>query len=142
MAKLPIRSILCATAILGTALYQSDLAAAQQAPPAQAPPASRAEPPSTKPPAVKPSETPAGGEEKDLVGLAVFSSDGTRVGDVRAVNTGPDGAVVALHIRTGGFLGFGGRTVAVPQGRYTRAGRSVRLDLDSGQVKDLAEVKE
>jgi hypothetical protein len=142
MAKLPIRSILCATAFLGTALGQSELAAAQQAPPAEVPPAPRAEPPSTKPPAVKPSEAPAATPEKDLVGLDVFSSDGTRVGDVRAVSTGPSGVVVALHIRTGGFLGFGGRTVAVPQGRFTRAGRSIRLDLDSGQVSELPEVKE
>jgi hypothetical protein len=138
MAKLPIRSILCATAILGTC----GLAAAQQAPPAEVPPAPRAAPPSTKPPAVKPSEAPAATPEKDLVGLDVFSSDGTRVGDVRAVSTGPSGVVVALHIRTGGFLGFGGRTVAVPQGRFTRAGRSIRLDLDSGQVSELPEVKE
>ena len=142
MARLPIRSILCATAILGTALGLCDLAAAQQAPPAEAPPAPRAEPPSTKPPAVKPSEAPATTPEKDLVGLDVFSSDGTRVGDVRAVSTGPSGDVVALHIKTGGFLGFGGRIVAVPQGRFTRAGRSVRLDLDSGQVSELPEVKE
>lgn len=142
MARLPIRSTLCATAFLGTALGQCDLAAAQQAPPAEAPPAPRAEPPSTKPLAVKPSEAPAATPEGDLVGLDVFSSDGTRVGDVRAVSTGPSGDVVALHIRTGGFLGFGARIVAVPQGRFTRAGRSVRLDLDSGQVSGLPEVKE
>ena len=142
MARLPTRSILCATAFLGAALGLCDLAAAQQAPPAEVPPAPRAEPPSAKPPAVKPSEAPATTAEKDLVGLDVFSSDGTRVGDVRAVSTGPSGDVVALHIKTGGFLGFGGRIVAVPQGRFTRAGRSVRLDLDSGQVSELPEVKE
>jgi hypothetical protein len=80
--------------------------------------------------------------EKDLVGLDVFSSDGTRVGDVRAVSTGPSGDIVALYVRTGGFLGFGARTVAIPQGRFTRTGRSVRLDLDSGQVSELPEVKD
>jgi hypothetical protein len=77
-----------------------------------------------------------------MVGLDVFSSDGTRVGDVRAVSTGPSGDVVALHIRTGGFLGFGGRVVAIPQGRFTRAGRSIRLDLDSGQVSALPDLKD
>jgi sporulation protein YlmC with PRC-barrel domain len=150
MARLPIRSILCATAILGgilapvlgSTLGLWSLAGAQQAPPAAAPPTPRNEPPSSKPPAVKPSEAPAAAGEKDLVGLDVFSSDGTRVGDVRAVSTGPSGDIVALLVRTGGFLGFGSRIVAIPHGRFSRAGRSVRLDLDSGQVSELPEVKE
>jgi len=78
---------------------------------------------------------------RDLVGLNVFSADGTRVGEVRAVNTGPSGDIVALHVRTGGFLGFGGRIVAIPQGKFIRSGQSIRLDLDSEEVTGLPEVK-
>lgn len=103
------------------------------------PPRPEAAPPSSKTPAVKPSETPAA---QDLVGLNVFSADGTRIGEVRAVNTGPSGDIVALHIRTGGFLGFGGRIVAIPQGKFIRSGQSIRLDLDSDQVTGLPEVKD
>jgi hypothetical protein len=119
-------------------------AAAQQAPaqPPIPPPSERAPqatPPSAKAPAVKPSEAPAA---QDLVGLSVFSSDGTRVGEVRAVNTGPNGNIVALHVRTGGFLGFGGRIVAIPEGRFFRSGQSIRLELDSDQVGSLPEVKD
>jgi hypothetical protein len=120
-------------------------AAAQQAPaqpPTPPPPSERvpqATPPPAKAPAVKPSEAPAA---QDLVGLSVFSSDGTRIGEVRAVGTGPNGNIVALHIRTGGFLGFGGRTVAVAEGRFFRSGQSIRLDLDSDQVGSLPEVKD
>src|SRR5262245_56626636 len=133
MARLPIRSTSCAFAVLGLC----SLAVAQQtpAPPAEAPPAPRTEPapggppPTAKPPAVKPSEAPAAVPEQSLVGLDVFSSDGTRVGDVRATSTGPGGEIVALHVRTGGFLGFGGRVVAIPQGRFTRSGKSIRLEL-------------
>jgi hypothetical protein len=99
-------------------------------------------PPAPKPPAVKPSETPAAPTARDLVGLNVFSSDGTRVGEVRAVNTGPSGDIVALHIRTGGFLGFGGRIVAIPQGKFIRSGQSIRLDLDSDAVTGLPEVND
>jgi hypothetical protein len=102
-------------------------------------------PPSSKAPAVKPAEAPAAPGTpvaQDLVGLNVFSSDGTRVGEVRAVNTGADGDIVALHIRTGGFLGFGGRIVAIPQGKFIRSGQSVRLDLDSEEVTGLPEVKD
>jgi hypothetical protein len=137
MARTSIRSISCASAILGSALGLWSLAAAQQAPREPAPDA-----PSTKPPTVRPSEAPSAAPEHNLVGLDVFSADGTRVGQVRAVSTGPGGEVVALHVRTGGFLGFGGRIVAIPQGRFTRAGKSVRLDLDSEQVSRLPEVRE
>jgi hypothetical protein len=101
-------------------------------------------PPSSKAPAVKPADAPAAPGTpvgQDLVGLNVFSSDGTRVGEVRAVNTGANGDIVALHIRTGGFLGFGGRIVAIPQGKFIRSGQSVRLDLDSEEVTGLPEVK-
>jgi hypothetical protein len=119
-------------------------AAAQQAPaqPSTPPSAERvpqATPPPAKAPAVKPSEMPVA---QDLVGLSVFSSDGTRVGEVRGVNTGPSGNIVALRIRTGGFLGFGGRTVSIPEGRFFRSGQSIRLDLDSDQVGSLPEVKD
>jgi hypothetical protein len=122
------------------------VAAAQQAPaqPPTTPPtpserAPQATPPPAKAPAVKPSEAPAA---QDLVGLSVFSSDGTRIGEVRAVHTGPNGNIVALRVRTGGFLGFGGRTVAISEGRFFRSGQSIRLDLDSDQVGSLPEVKD
>jgi hypothetical protein len=64
------------------------------------------------------------------------------VGEVRSVATAPNGNVAALHIRTGGFLGFGGRIVAVPEGKFIRSGQSIRLDLDSDQVSDLPQVRE
>jgi hypothetical protein len=76
------------------------------------------------------------------VGLVVFSSDGTRVGEVRSVHTGPRGDIVSLHVRTGGFLGFGGRIVAIPEGKFIRSGHSIRLDLDSDAVTGLPDVKD
>jgi sporulation protein YlmC with PRC-barrel domain len=151
MATLPTRTISCVAAILGSildpVLGASPPAGAQQtevspSSPPGAPPSARPVPPRpSKPPAVKPSEAPIG-PEQELVGLDVFSSDGTRVGQVRSVTTGAGGDVVALLIRTGGFLGFGGRTVAIPQGRFTRTGQTIRLDLDTDQVSGLPEVKE
>ena len=96
-------------------------AAAQQAAP---PPAQEQDPTPSKPPAVNPSDAPAARTGQDLVGLLVFSSDGTRVGEVRSVNTGPDGQIVSLHVRTGGFLGFGGRIVAIPEANSSGADRA------------------
>ncbi len=152
MAKLQTPGILC---VLAMVVALPLAASAQQEPTAPAPSAApekiappKTEPgpdamaPSTKPPAVNPSETPAAQTAKDLVGLDVFSSDGTRIGEVRSVNTGPSGDIVALRIRTGGFLGFGGRIVAIPQGKFIRAGQSIRLDLASDEVTGLPEVKD
>jgi hypothetical protein len=138
--KLHARCSWCAV-ILGVAL-PLDLAAAQA--PAQ-PTSPTTEAPTTpksgsQPPlAARPVETPA---SQNLIGLNVFSADGTRVGEVRSVSTGPAGDVIALHIRTGGFLGFGGRIVAIPGGKFIRSGQSIRLDLDSDEVAGLPEVKD
>jgi hypothetical protein len=149
--RVPVRGVLSAAAILGALSF---MAAAEDAPvqprPAQpgpaAPPAAQqaepdanATPEAPKVPAVKPSEAPA---SQSLVGLMVFSADGTRVGDVKSVDTGPGGNVVALHVRTGGFLGFGGRIVAIPGGKFIRSGQSIRIDLDSDEVSGLPEVRD
>jgi hypothetical protein len=112
-------------------------AAAQQTPA----PAPDPGPSPQRPHAAPPSETPAGQPGQDLVGLSVFSSDGTKVGDVRAVDTGPSGNVAALHVRTGGFLGFGGRIVAIPEGSFARKGPDIRLTLTADEVGRLPEVK-
>ena len=76
-----------------------------------------------------------------LIGLAVFSSDGSRLGTVQAVNAEPDGKVKAIHIKTGGFLGFGGKMVAIPEGKFTRAGENVQLGLTAEEVSKLPELK-
>ena len=147
MAKLKTARLLCAAATVGAWPL---IAAAQQSPPLQSPPtgapalpkadpAPQVAPPPAKAPGVKPSEAPAG---QGLVGLNVFSADGTRVGEVQSVDTGPNGDIVALHVRTGGFLGFGGKVVAVPEGRFMRSGQSVRLDFDADQIDSLPTVKD
>jgi hypothetical protein len=123
-------------------------AVAQQAPP----------PPAEKPPLAKPEAAPAPapnqpqqkppappkaakGEAGTLVGLTAFSSDGNKVGDVRAVKTAPDGKTT-LHVRTGGFLGFGGRIVAIPEERYTKSGQNIQLSLTYEEVSKLPAVKD
>jgi hypothetical protein len=142
MSILKPQGALGAAAILGL----SALAAVAQEGPAPAPPAetlpmTKPEPSPQKRPAVPPSQTPAGTPAgQDLVGLSVFSSDGTRVGDVRSVTTGPSGNITALYVKTGGFLGFGGRIVAIPGGRFGRSGKNIRLTLSAEQVDKLPEV--
>jgi hypothetical protein len=97
-------------------------------------------------PAMKPA-TPRTTEQtapkvNPLVGLAVFSSDGSKLGNVHSVNAEPDGKVKAIHIKTGGFLGIGGKLVAIPEGKFTRSGENIQLGLTSDEVSKLPEVKE
>ncbi len=137
--------IMYALAILAT----PPLTVSAQQAPVTPPPAEKPDPPGgTAPgPDVAPSpKTPFGASAtqaaQDLVGLNAFSSDGTRVGEVRSVKTGPSGEIVALRVHSGGFLGFGGRIVAIPQGKFIRSGQSIRLDFDSDEVKRLPEVSD
>jgi len=130
----PIR-LLSAAALLTL----SALAAAQQTP---APEPSQPEKP---PMAQKPATPPSSSETKSahpLMGLTAVSSDGSNIGDVRAVKTTPDGKVTALHVHSGGFLGFGGKIVEIPEGQFSRSGDRVQLTFTGEQVSKLPAVKD
>jgi hypothetical protein len=119
---------------------------------APSPPSSSASAPAARPeqapmPQAAPPSTPgkaaaAPREANPLIRMAVFSSDGSKVGMVQSVSTGPDGSVKSIHIRTGGFLGFGARLVAIPEGRFTRNGNNIQLGMTADEVSKLPEVKE
>jgi hypothetical protein len=64
------------------------------------------------------------------------------VGEVRATTTDPGGDVGTLHVRTGGFLGFGTRIVAIPAGSFTRSGQIIRLNLSAEQVNKLPSMQD
>jgi hypothetical protein len=113
--------------------------------PSPAPPGQSDQPSAQKPAAASPqppSRSKPGPVAQTLVGKDAFSSDGTRVGDVRAVKTAPDGRITALLVRTGGFLGFGGRTVEIPEGRFTPSRQDVRLDMTADEASRLPEIKD
>lgn len=126
---------------LATASAQTEAPKTQTSPPPAANPAPTT--PTTPSPA-KPADksVTAPGDAKSLVGLAVFSSDGNKMGNVRSVSAGPDGTVKAIHIKTGGFLGFGGKVVAIPEGRFTKSGDNIQLGISADEVSKLPEVKE
>jgi PRC-barrel domain len=113
--------------------------------PSAPPPTARPEPAPT-PPAAQPgttgTATTAPREANPLIRMPVLSSDGSKLGTVQSVSTGPDGSVKSIHIRTGGFLGFGARLVAIPEGRFTRNGDNVQLGMTADEVSKLPEVKE
>jgi PRC-barrel domain len=139
-----------AAAVLAAVPVLSALAQTQSpaAPEAVTPPAA------TKPDAMSPAQrpttpsavpemtakTPSSGNA--LVGLAVFSSDGNKLGAVHSVASGPDGNVTAIYLKTGGFLGFGGKIVAIPLGKFTRAADIIQVSMTADEVSRLPEAKE
>lgn len=141
--------------MLGAAAFLSvsTLAAmAQTTPPApSSPPAEK--PPMNKPeaaPAPQTAPTPAPqrpaaaakNEKHPMVGRNTLSSDGSKVGDVRAVKTGPDGKVTAIQIKVGGFLGFGGKVVEISNNKFTEKGDTIQLGYTSDELSNLPEVKD
>jgi hypothetical protein len=92
--------------------------------------------------APKPSDTQSAAPAKNpMIGLSVFSSDGSKLGSVQSVNAGSDGTVKAIRLKTGGFLGFGGKMVEIPEGKFTKSGENVQLGMTADEVSKLPEVK-
>jgi hypothetical protein len=72
-----------------------------------------------------------------LIGTLVFSSDGIKLGTVRNVETGADGTMTAIHFKTGGFLGFGGKVVAIPVGKFTPSAAKIDVLMTADEVSKL-----
>jgi sporulation protein YlmC with PRC-barrel domain len=81
---------------------------------------------------------PAMPESADAaIGMSVFTSDGRKIGEVKDVKPAPDGKTSIIHIKTGGFLGFGGKIVEIPPGKFAKSGRNVQLGLTYEEVNRL-----
>ncbi len=95
-------------------------------------------------PAQKPTDKSAAAPTKanPLIGLTVYSSDGSKMGTVQSVATAPDGKATAIHLKTGGFLGIGGKLVAIPDTKFTRTGARIQLSMTSDEVGKLPEYRE
>ena len=151
MSNLKRAKILAAAAFLAAAPLAFAAAQTTTSPPTSpttSPPAAR---PESATPGTTPSDTTRSPATPDksaamtassLVGLAVFSSDGSKISNVRSVTTEPDGKVKAIQFKTGGFLGFGGKVVSVPDGKFTRSGENIQLRMSADEVSKLPEVKE
>jgi hypothetical protein len=154
----PVRLLAAVTILAGIPLLS---VSAQTPPPSPTSPPAATKPdavpmpqtgPATRPadPAEKPAVAPRSGDKSatapakvnPLVGLTVFSSDGNKLGTVHSVSAAPDGKVKAIHIKTGGFLGIGGKLVAIPDGKFTRSGENIQLGMTADEVSKLPAVKE
>jgi sporulation protein YlmC with PRC-barrel domain len=93
-------------------------------------------------PKAAPTTRPADPVQNPLIGLAVFSSDGNKVGTVDSVDGEPDGKITAINIKVGGFLGFGTKVVVIPEGKFQRAGAIVRIGMTAEDISKLPAVKD
>ena len=150
MSMLKPFRILGAMAILATAPLIA--ANAQTQPPAPSEPPAASKPETAPLPQTLPTQKPMIAPRADksvtppakvhpLIGLAVFSADGNNLGSVHSVASDAHGKVAAIHIKTGSFLGIGGKLVAIPEGKFTRSGVNVRLGMTAEEVSKLPEVK-
>lgn len=138
------RQLAFARLAFAVTLLAAPAAMAQQTlPPSTEPPA--ATEPTPTPPAAQPSpgvSEHASPAPSALLGKDVFSSDQTRLGKVEKVIAGADGKTSAIQIKTGGFLGFGGKMVSIPDSRIALRGENVQVQMTSEEVGKLPEVKD
>jgi sporulation protein YlmC with PRC-barrel domain len=87
------------------------------------------------------SSAAAKGTVDPLVGLEVVSNDGKKVGEVMAVKAGPDGKLREIHVKTGSFLGFGGRTVSIPADMVSKQGEKVSIAMPSSDIGKLPKLE-
>ena len=76
-----------------------------------------------------------------MVGLTAKSSDGASLGTVYGVTMAPGGKVTAIGVKVGGFLGFGGHMVVIPDGKFNRVGDTVQINMTADEVHKLPEAK-
>jgi hypothetical protein len=114
------------------------------APPQTNPPPSVVKPETNTPQAQKEvmpqtgsSQSKTAATASSLIGLPALSSDGTKLGNILSVKASADGKVSAIVLRTGGFLGFGGHMVAIPEGKFTRMGDTVQVSMTADDVSKL-----
>jgi hypothetical protein len=51
------------------------------------------------------------------------------------------GKVTAIGVKVGGFLGFGGHMVVIPDGKFNRVGNTVQINMTADEVHNLPEAK-
>lgn len=125
---------------LATAATLGSIAAMAQTPAPSAPEtkAPAAQAPQSPGAAAKPDAAPAA-KSADMVGMPVVDSTGKSVGSVSKVERLPNGELRTVEISTGGFLGFGAKTIRVPAEKVQRSGEQVVLNLPPEQIKTMTQ---
>jgi sporulation protein YlmC with PRC-barrel domain len=131
-----------------TALLIGGLAApgwAQKPPTPPAPPSDQASKPPAPAPATDPSLQVAtvrlegGYRASKVIGAAVYNADNQQIGTVDDIIMNHENHADLVVISVGGFLGVGGKLVALPYGKVERADNG-RVILADGSKDNLAKL--
>jgi hypothetical protein len=68
------------------------------------------------------------------LGTAVFSADGKRVGEVKAVKSAASGTMQEIQISTGGLDGSNARIVVVPAAKIAKSGKTIEIAMTSEEI--------
>ncbi len=79
-------------------------------------------------------------EAQAWIGKPVYSSDGTKLGEVAALQRGADNKVTELDADIGGFLGFGEHRIRLNPGQFTLEADRIVLQLTAAQAKELPKI--
>jgi sporulation protein YlmC with PRC-barrel domain len=74
---------------------------------------------------------------QETIGAPVYASDGHEVGEVVDVSVSDDGEIDAVRVKTGAFLGFGTRVLALPKDNFTVLQGAVVLDVPAEAIETL-----
>jgi hypothetical protein len=85
-------------------------------------------------PAMAQPAQPSAPAEATLVGLAVYSSDGQRLGQV--THAGMSGDQPAVRAEIGNFLGIGPSAVIIPADSFVQKSDRIEISMTAAEVKD------
>jgi len=85
----------------------------------------------------QPAQTPSESAEAALVGLAVYSSDGQRLGEVTHARLAGNQPVVRAEL--GNFLGVGPIAVLIPAALFVQKTDRIEVRMTAAEVKDRLE---
>lgn len=81
----------------------------------------------------------------EIIGKPVYNASNDVIGEVENLLTSGDGRIAAAVISTGGFLGMGGKTIAVAyetlQFQPSETGRKITLNMSEQALKSAAPFK-
>lgn len=90
----------------------------------------------------RPMNLPGTASVEQLMDRTVVGSDGEKIGKVTDVILGPDGQAQLLVVQSGGFLGIGGKDIAVDLGlaQFQAGEDTIKVqDLTQASVRDMPE---
>lgn len=80
-------------------------------------------------------------QAKVWIDKPVYSSDGSKIGEVAAIARGSDNTITEMHADIGGFLGIGKTRVRLTPAQFTLQDDRVMLSVTATEAKTLPTVQ-